>query len=63
MSKLIFDTSEPNRLLGSKMQLLEALDWTLMHESGSSVVQRENSVAMTEACTDGDLLISSKYII
>ncbi|KAH9659399.1 kinesin-like protein KIN-12E [Citrus sinensis] len=40
--------------------LLEALDWTLMHESGSSVVQRENSVAMTEACTDGDLLISSK---
>ncbi|KAH9699331.1 kinesin-like protein KIN-12E [Citrus sinensis] len=40
--------------------LLEALDWKLMHESDSSAVQKANSVAVTEACSDGDLLISSK---
>ncbi|KAL9416663.1 hypothetical protein AB3S75_039787 [Citrus x aurantiifolia] len=40
-------------------KLLEALDWKLMHESDSSAVQA-NSVAVTEACSDGDLLISSK---
>ncbi|KAH9699329.1 kinesin-like protein KIN-12E [Citrus sinensis] len=42
-----------------RTQLLEALDWKLMHESDSSAVQA-NSVAVTEACSDGDLLISSK---
>ncbi|KAH9659395.1 kinesin-like protein KIN-12E [Citrus sinensis] len=43
-----------------RTQLLEALDWKLMHESDSSAVQKANSVAVTEACSDGDLLISSK---
>lgn len=40
-------------------KLPEALDWKFMHESDSSAVQKANSVAMTEACTGGDLLISS----
>ncbi|KAE9463334.1 hypothetical protein C3L33_04769, partial [Rhododendron williamsianum] len=43
-----------------RSQLLEALDWKLMHESEPSIIQKGNSNMATEMHGDGNLLVSSQ---
>ncbi|RVW30913.1 Kinesin-like protein KIN-12E [Vitis vinifera] len=43
-----------------RMQLLEALDWKLMHESDHSKVQKQSSDLVTRLNGDDDLLVSNQ---